>query len=62
MKSNYTQSATVFHSARLEKANEQCSKSYIVDSPNVDGLKSERSFLETKMEMILNAAKERLYR
>ena len=34
----------------------------IVDSTNVNGLKSERSFLETKMEMILNAANERLYR
>ena len=32
----------------------------IVDSSNVDVLKSERSFLETKME-ILNAANERLY-
>ena len=32
----------------------------IVDSANVDVLKGERSFLETKME-ILNAANERLY-
>ena len=32
----------------------------IVDSSNVDVLKGERSFLETKME-ILNAANEQLY-
>ena len=33
----------------------------MVDSTNVDDLKSEQSFLKTKMEMILNAANERLY-